>query len=92
MKPLYPIVHRLGASSCSVSGRASSCVDTSLRLTYSWAEAHRSKEADMAHGRDKPGREKRKVKKEKSTVSKETRNSEVLQHVAQHDRAADERV
>jgi hypothetical protein len=46
----------------------------------------------MAHGRDKPGREKRKVKKEKSTVSKETRNSEVLQHVAQHDRAADERV
>jgi hypothetical protein len=45
----------------------------------------------MAHGRDKPGREKRKVKKEKSTVSKETRNAEVLQHVAQHDRAADER-
>lgn len=46
----------------------------------------------MAHGRDKPGREKRKVKKEKSTGSKETRTSEVLQHVAQHDNNTEERV
>ena len=46
----------------------------------------------MAHGRDKPGREKRKVKKAKSTVSKETRSSEVLQHVAQHERPDEERV
>jgi hypothetical protein len=46
----------------------------------------------MAHGRDKPGREKRKVKKDKSTGSKETRTSEVLQHVAQHDSNAEERV
>jgi hypothetical protein len=61
-------------------------------MTYSLAEAYQSKEACMAHGRDKPGREKRKVKKDKSTGSKETRNTEVLQHVAQQDRAADERV
>jgi hypothetical protein len=61
-------------------------------MTYSLIEVHRSKEADMAHGRDKPGREKRKVKKDKSTGSKETRNAEVLQHVAQHDTNADERV
>ena len=60
-------------------------------MTYSLAEAHRSKEADMAHGRDKPGREKRKVKKVKTTVAKESRSSEVLQHVAQHDRGAEER-
>ncbi len=61
-------------------------------MTYSLAEAYRSKEAYMAHGRDKPGREKRKVKKDKSTGSKETRSAEVLQHVAQHDNHADERV
>jgi hypothetical protein len=46
----------------------------------------------MAHGRDKPGREKRKVKKEKSSGAKVNRNTEVLQHVAQHDANADERV
>jgi len=39
----------------------------------------------MGHGRDKPGREKRKPKKEKPIASKATRESEVLQHVAQHD-------
>lgn len=38
----------------------------------------------MAHGRDKPGREKRKPKKEKMAVVKPSRESEVLQHVAQH--------
>jgi hypothetical protein len=38
----------------------------------------------MGKGRDKPGREKRKPKKEKSAVSKAPRESEVLQHVAQH--------
>ncbi|MBV9278667.1 MAG: hypothetical protein JOZ41_01170 [Chloroflexi bacterium] len=38
----------------------------------------------MAHGRDKPGREKRKPKKEKVTVAKTNRESEVLQHVQQH--------
>ncbi len=46
----------------------------------------------MAHGRDKPGREKRKVKKDKSSSVKTTRNTEVLQHVAQHDTTSDERV
>jgi hypothetical protein len=45
----------------------------------------------MAHGRDKPGREKRKVKKDKPSGAKETRSAEVLQHVAQHDRNAEER-
>jgi hypothetical protein len=54
-------------------------------------ETHRSKEADMAHGRDKPGREKRKAKKEKTVVVKTNRDSEVLQHVAQHSQNADER-
>ncbi len=39
----------------------------------------------MAHGRDKPGREKRKPKKQKVAVSnKPARESEVLQHVQQH--------
>jgi hypothetical protein len=37
----------------------------------------------VAHGRDKPGREKRKPKKEKSATAKTSRESEVLQHVAQ---------
>ena len=46
------------------------------------AEARMAKEARMAHGRDKPGREKRKPKKEKLAV-KTARESEVLQHVAQ---------
>jgi hypothetical protein len=41
------------------------------------------KEAPMAHGRDKPGREKRKPKKVKLTSAKTTRETEVLQHVAQ---------
>ncbi len=34
----------------------------------------------MAHGRDKPGREKRKPKKDKS-ASKQQPSSEVLQHI-----------
>lgn len=38
----------------------------------------------MAHGRDKPGREKRKPKKEKFVAAKQPRESEVLQHVQQH--------
>jgi hypothetical protein len=45
----------------------------------------------MAHGRDKPGREKRKAKKDKPVAVKTNRESEVLQHVAQHDHKADER-
>ena len=45
----------------------------------------------MAHGRDKPGREKRKPKKEKLAVSKSGRESEVLQHVAQHSQDSEER-
>jgi hypothetical protein len=44
----------------------------------------------MGHGRDKPGREKRKPKKEKLTVAKTARESDVLQHVAQHAHAPDE--
>ena len=38
----------------------------------------------MAHGKNKPGREKRKPKKEKLVTAKSSRESEVLQHVAQH--------
>lgn len=38
----------------------------------------------MAHGRDKPKREKRRPKKEKSLTAKTGRDSEVLQHVSQH--------
>lgn len=38
----------------------------------------------MGHGRDKPKREKRRPKKEKTVVAKQGRESEVLQHVAQH--------
>jgi hypothetical protein len=45
----------------------------------------------MAHGRDKPGREKRKPKKEKSVVVKSNRETEVLQHVQQHTPVPDER-
>jgi hypothetical protein len=45
----------------------------------------------MAHGRDKPGREKRKPKKEKSAVAKSGRDAEVLQHVQQHPQNTDER-
>ena len=45
----------------------------------------------MGHGRDKPGREKRKPKKEKLAVSKTPRDSEVLQHVAQHSPVPPER-
>jgi hypothetical protein len=48
------------------------------------------KEAGMAHGRDKPGREKRKPKKEKFAAAKQPRESEVLQHVQQHGQKADE--
>jgi hypothetical protein len=49
------------------------------------------KEAFMAHGRDKPGREKRKPKKEKSVVVKSNRETEVLQQVQQHTPVPDER-
>jgi len=49
------------------------------------------KEATLAHGRDKPGREKRKPKKEKLAVAKPNRESEVLQHVAQHGQNSGER-
>lgn len=46
----------------------------------------------MAHGRDKPGREKRKPKKEKSVTVKSNREtSEVLQHVQQHPQNPEER-
>ena len=38
----------------------------------------------MGHGRDKPGKEKRKPKKEKVAIARPSRESEVLQHVAQH--------
>jgi len=41
------------------------------------------KEAMMAKGNDKRGKEKRKPKKEKSIVGKATVATEVLQHVAQ---------
>lgn len=43
----------------------------------------------MAHGRDKPKREKRRPKKEKSIVAKTGRETEVLTHVAQHPRPAE---
>jgi hypothetical protein len=42
------------------------------------------KEDHMAHGRDKPKKEKRKPKKEKSVLAKSTRESEVIEHVRQH--------
>lgn len=38
----------------------------------------------MGHSQNKPGREKRKPKKEKLVSAKVSRESEVLQHVAQH--------
>jgi hypothetical protein len=44
----------------------------------------------MGHGRDKPKRETRKPKKEKLTVQKSGRESEVLQHVAQHPQNPDQ--
>ena len=47
------------------------------------------KEAPVAHGRDKPGKEKRKPKQSKSAAPKPSRNNEVLEHVAQHPRAED---
>jgi hypothetical protein len=43
----------------------------------------------MGHGRDKPKKEKRRPKKEKSTVAKIGRDSEVLQHVSQHPQNVD---
>jgi hypothetical protein len=49
------------------------------------------KEAMLAHGRDKPGKEKRKPKKEKLAVPKPNRESEVLQHVSQHGQPSEER-
>jgi uncharacterized protein (DUF4415 family) len=42
------------------------------------------KEDHMAHGRDKPKKEKRKPKKEKPVLAKVTRDSDVLEHVRQH--------
>jgi hypothetical protein len=44
----------------------------------------------MAHGRDKPGREKRKPKKEKTSAAKVNRGSDVLDHVAQHGPSGEE--
>ena len=38
----------------------------------------------MAHGRDKPKKEKRKPKKEKQVLAKSTRESDVIEHVRQH--------
>lgn len=49
------------------------------------------KEAAVAHGRDKPAREKRKPKKDKSAVVKSTRDTETLQHVQQHGQNADQK-
>lgn len=43
----------------------------------------------MGHGRDKPKREKRRPKKEKTAIAKSGRESEVLQHVAQHPQSAE---
>jgi hypothetical protein len=49
------------------------------------------KEAIMGR-RDKPGREKRRPKKEKLAVTaKPNRGADVLQHVAQHTPSSDER-
>jgi hypothetical protein len=45
----------------------------------------------MAHGRDKPGREKRKPKKEKTSLAKPSRDAEVLTHVRQHGEASENR-
>ena len=53
-------------------------------------DARKGKEATMSHERSKPGREKRKPKKVKPVLSKADRESEVLQHVAQHGRPEDE--
>ena len=53
--------------------------------------ARKGKEDDMAHNSNKPGREKRKPKKEKLASAKVSRESEVLQHVAQHVQPSDER-
>src|SRR2546421_4210745 len=38
----------------------------------------------MAHGRDKPKKEKRKPKKEKQTLARTGRDADVLDHVRQH--------
>jgi hypothetical protein len=38
----------------------------------------------MAHGRDKPKKEKRKPKKDKATLAKSGRDADVLDHVRQH--------
>jgi len=44
----------------------------------------------MSHGRNKPGREKKKPKKEKLVVAKQTRETEVVQHISQHAPKPDE--
>jgi hypothetical protein len=49
------------------------------------------KEASMPHKGNKPGREKRKPKKEKIVLSKPTRDSELLQHMEQHPQSTGER-
>ena len=38
----------------------------------------------MAHGRDKPRREKKKPKQQKTVLAKSPRESDVLEHIAQH--------
>ena len=48
------------------------------------AEKHSGEETAMAHGRDKPGKEKRKPKKEKISAAKQRPGSEVIEHVQSH--------
>jgi hypothetical protein len=43
----------------------------------------------MAHGRDKPRREKKKPKQQKTAMAKTARESDVLQHIAQQRPAED---
>lgn len=71
-------------------------VDTPQRISYiglnrCGTQAQAGKEAIMSHGRDKPGKEKRKPKKEKLAAPKVARDSEVLQHVQQHGQAPETR-
>jgi hypothetical protein len=49
-----------------------------------FAEKHSGEETAMAHGRDKPGKEKRKPKKEKISAAKQRPGSEVIEHVQHH--------
>ena len=45
----------------------------------------------MSHGRDKPGKEKRKPKKEKLAIPKAAREADVIHHVQQHGQAPEPR-